>query len=322
MNKNTQYILILTFALIILTIVYYFLKKDLSEKLTEDILPTNFKFGIVNNCRGIPAFIKPLKMRQPAIDSKQQGHSGGLLIRDITNINHIWQHQSWLQSGYIGAFDRDNKGNIYIAPLPYLSLKKNPPEQQNQIYLIDNNSAQMSLLMKLPSKEIPNNKNPFGVMGLFYDCETHSMYVSSIAGSVPKQEKGVIYQLDLTSNQVVSKLEHIDAIGLGVFNTLKGKRLYFGSARKPHIYSVKLDKEGHFKGSERYEMSLSEIQGGDTTVAKKILFKKVANKYHMIIKETEFGFRLMAESNPNRKKYHFQYSISKDKWDFIQASLD
>ena len=321
MNKIIQ-LFILIALLLISGFVYYFLTKDSSQNTIGNSLPVNFKLGIVNNCRQIPAFIKALKMQQPAIDSKQQGHNGGLLIRDITNLNHVWQHQSWSQSGYIGAFDRDNKGNIYVAPSPYLSLQVNPPHLQNQLYLIDNNTAQMSLLMKLPSTKTPNNKNPFGAMGLFYDCDTNSLYVSSLAGSLPTQENGVIYQIDLASHKVISKLEHTDVIGIGVFNTMKGKRLFLGSARKPHIYSIPLDEKGRFIGTKRYEISLSEIKGGDTTVAKKILFKKVANKYQMIIKETEFGFRLMAESNPNRKKYHFQYSISKDKWIFKQISQD
>ena len=313
-------ILVLLLSLVGLTYFYFIINNK--QNKTPQTLPAHFKFGLVNNCRKVPSFVHSLNMQQPAIDSKQQGHNGGLLIRDIRNQNHIWQHKSWLQSGFIGAFDRDNKGNIYVAPLPYVSLLKNPPEKQNQIYLINNQSAQMSSYLKLPSELSPNSKNPFGTMGLFYDCDSHSLYVSSVAGSLPKQEKGVIYQIDLSSNKIISSLKNTDAIGIGVFNTLKSKRLYFGSARKPHIYSVKLDENGHFSGPKRYELSLSEIQGGDTTVAKKFIFKKIENKYQMTIKETEFGFRLMAENNLNRKKYHFQYSISADKWVFLQATPD
>jgi hypothetical protein len=311
----------LLLLLALLGLAYFYFTTNRQAKRPQ-ILPTNFKLGVVNNCRKVPNFVQSLNMQQPAIDSKQQGHNGGLLIRDIRNRNHAWQHKSWEQSGFIGAFDRDNKGNIYVAPLPYVSLLKNPPEKQNQIYLIDHKSAQMSLYLKLPSEFEPNSKNPFGSMGIFYDCETHSLYVSSVAGSLPKQEKGVIYQIDLNTNKIISSLKNTDAVGIGIFNTLKSKRLYFGSARKPYIYSIKLDQNGSFTGPKRYELSLSQIQGGDTTVAKKFVFKKVQNKYQMTIKETEFGFRLMAENNLNRKKYHFQYSISADKWKFLQATHD
>lgn len=313
-------ILLLLLGFAGLTYFYFVIYSNKSK--APQTLPANFKLGVINNCRKVPSFVHALNMQQPAIDSKQQGHEGGLLIRDIRNKNHTWKHKSWLQSGFIGAFDRDNKGNIYVTPLPYVSLLKNPPEKQNQIYLINNKSAQMSLYLKLPFELSPNNKNPFGVLGVFYDCETHSLYVSSVAGSLPKEEKGAIFQIDLNTNKIISTLKNTDAVGIGVFNTLKGKRLYYGSARKPYIYSVRLDENGNFDGPKRYELSLSEIQGGDTTVAKKFIFKKVQNKYQMIIKETEFGFRLMAENNLNRKKYHFQFSLSSDKWMFLQATPD
>ncbi|HHL32685.1 MAG TPA: hypothetical protein ENJ41_08865 [Oceanospirillales bacterium] len=320
-KKNIQIIVLVVVGLLT-TVAYFALQEKSHNTNAQSTLPAQFKLGLVNNCRQTAPFITQLHMQQPAIDSKQQGHQGGLLIRDLSNLKHSWQHSSWSLSGFIGGFDRDNKGNIYVTPLPYVSLQKNPPERQNQIYIIDHKTAQMSPFLELPSKYVPNSNNPFGSMALFYDCDTHSLYVSSVAGSLPKEENGIIYQIDLASKKVVSTLQHTDAIGLGVFNTLKGKKLYYGSARKPHLYSVLLDDKGHFIGQKQYQLSLSEIQGGDSTSVKKILFKKIGNKYHMLLKETEFGFRLLAESNPNRKKYDFVYGIADDKWTFLQASRD
>lgn len=317
MKKIIPLVLLVTIA-----IAVFFVWQSKQKKEQPPLkLPAQFSLGTVNNCRKIPQFISNLNMRQPAIDSKQQDHNGGLLIRDMSN-NKIWQDGSWTKSGYLAAFERDNKGNMYVAPLPYVSLTLNPPEKQNQIYKIDTQSAKMDLFLKMPSKEVPNNRNPFGTMGLFYDCDTHSLYVSSVAGSLPQTEKGVIYQIDLNTNQVVSQLNNVDAIGIGVFNTLKGKKLYFGSARKPHIYSIYLDEKGHFIGNKKYELSLSEIQGGNTTTAKKFIFKRKNNKFIMTIKETEFGFRLLAENNPNKKKYHFRYSIADDLWTFLLSEND
>ncbi|MCF6288345.1 MAG: hypothetical protein L3J53_03800 [Proteobacteria bacterium] len=320
MNKIIKIVtlLLLVCALIL---AYFYLSTQQNKRVKHATLPNNFNIGLVNKCRKVPTFIHKLKMRQPAIDSKQQGHSGGLLIRDMANQKHVWQHESWSQSGHIGAFDRDFVGNIFVTPMPYVSLKKNPPETQNQIYKIDAKTGQMSLFMQIDSDKTPNTRNPFGTMGLSFDCDTNSMYVSSLAGSEPLTEHGIIYQIDITNNKIISQLEQTDAIGVGVFNTLKGKRLYFGSARNPHIYSVLLDEQGKFSGSgkKRYEFSLAEIQGGNTTVAKKIQFNKNANKHQMIVKEIEFGFRLIAENNPNLKKYIFQYSPAQDKWVFVQA---
>ncbi len=316
--KTKLLILIIVAAAIGLFSYWYGQKK---EAVISHKLPPQFKLGLVNECRKIPRFITQLNMQQPAIDSKQQSHAGGILIRDVAT-NRTWQHPSWQQSGYLAGFDRDKKGNLYVAPLPYVSLTDNPPQKQNQIYKIDANSAQMELFLKMPSGEIPDNKNPFGTMGLFYDCDTNSLYVSSLAGSKPRAEKGVIYQIDLASKKVVSQLAQTDAIGIGVFNTLKGKKLYFGSARSPHVYSVLLDENGHFIGKKHYEFSLSTIQGGDSTVVKKMIFSKQKGKFVMTLKETEFGFRLLAENNLNRKKYHFHYSLAADKWTFFALNRE
>ena len=318
---KTKIIILIVLISSIAFAYYWFSLKQEKPKNESNHLPKQFNIGLVNSCRKVPAFIRQLNMQQPAIDSKGQGHAGGLLIRDIAT-RQTWQHPSWKQSGYLAAFDRDSLGNLYVAPLPYVSLQQNPPADQNQIYKIDAKTAQMSLFMKMPSVEIPNIKNPFGTMGLFYDCDTNSLYVSSVAGSTPHKEKGIIYQIDLATNKVVSQFKQTDTIGIGVFNTLKGKKLYYGSARAPHIYSINLDEKGHFISDEKYEFSLSTIQGGDTTVAKKIQFTNQKGQYVLTVKETEFGFRLLAENNLNRKKYHFSYSLADDKWSYVSSSKD
>ncbi len=316
---NSKLLKILSLLIVIAGIAiaaYFYASKADKKKEISNVSTLNYKFGVTNACRAVPKFIHSLKMKAPSLDSRQKDESMGLLIRDNANQHKIWQHKTWTESGYIGAFDRDNKGNIYVAPMPYVSLLKNPPEKQNQIYQIDAKTAKMSLFMKLPTQNPPNPKNPFGTMGLYYDCDTQSLYVSSLAGSLPMQERGVIYQIDVRTKKILSTLENVDAIGVGIFNTKKGKRLYYGSARNSHLYSVELDERGHFKGDKKYEVSLSQVKGGDTTVIKKVQFSQIKNKIIMTLKEVEFGFRLTAENNPNKKKYAFELDKVNSKWLF------
>ncbi len=262
-------------------------------------------------------------MRAPALDSRQQDGTVGLVIRDNAVKDKTWQHQSWNKmTGYIGTFDRDRQGDIYVFPLPYVSLTKNPPAKQNQLYVIDSKTAEISLFMKLPSEDAPNSKNPFGVMGLYYDCDTGSLYVSTLAGTKPMQEKGAIYQIDVKTKKILSKLEHTDAIGVGVFNTSNGKKLYFGSARDSGLYSIGLDGQGHFSGEKKFELSLSQIKGGDSTVIKKIILSKKKDKFTMSLKEIEFGFRLLAENRPFKKRYNFEWNKESSKWVFSGFSKE
>ncbi len=277
----------------------------------------NFPTGVVDTCRAYPAFMAKTGLgRQTAIDSRQRGFTG-LRLQDMQT-GKTWQHESWDDAGHVGAFERDRQGNIYIAPAPEVSLLENPPELQNRIYKIDSKTAEMQLFMKLPWASPPSSSNPFGVLGLAYDCNTDSLYVSSVAGSGMKQELGRIYQIDVQKKKIVSQLDSVDAIGVSVFNTKKDKRLYYGSARSSNIFSVGLDANGSFYKTEpRYEFSLATLQGGNSTIAKKIRIKEKAQGiYTMTVKEMEFGFRLPAENNPFTNKYIFKYE-SDDSWKFL-----
>ena len=306
----------LVISIIVFNIYFYTQNSESKEQQKTNVIANTFKHGLTGDCRAIPKFLAPLKMRSPSLDSRQQDGSMGLQIRDVSGKNKAWQHNSWKKSGYIGAFDRDRTGNIYISPMPYVSLQKNPPNQQNQIYIIDAKTAEMTLFMKLPSENLPSTRNPFGSMGVYYDCDTNSLYVATLAGSMPMQEKGAILQIDLNTKQIISKLDNVDAIGVGVFNTNKGKRLYYGSARGSNLFSVPLDGEGHFAGKQQYELSLSQIKGGDSTVIKKVSFNKKKGSFFMTLKDIEFGFRLLAENNPYKRKYHFKWDETEGNWNF------
>ena len=275
-----------------------------------------FPFGLVNGCRKLPKFIQTLKMRAPALDSRQDHGVMGLIIRDVSQKDKTWQHPSWLQSGFIGSFDRDEEGNIYVSPQPYISLLENPSELQNRLYKIDKDTAKMEFFMELPAHSLPNKKNPFGAMAMAFDCDTQSLYVSSLAGSEPRSANGAIYQIDLKTKKVISSFKNTDAMGLNVFNHKGRKTLYFGSARNPYLYSIELDSKGRFKNKKKYELSLTELEGGDTTVVKKITFLKSKNQYYMKLKEREFGFRLFAENKPFKKTYIFGLNPIKATWDF------
>lgn len=281
----------------------------------------NFPTGVVDSCRANPKFMAKTGLgRQTAIDSRQRGFMG-LRLQDMQS-GKTWQHETWDDAGHVGAFERDRQGNIYVAPTPEVSLTENPPELQNRIYKIDAQTAEMTLFMALPWASQPSPSNPFGVLGLAYDCNTDSLYASSVAGSSAKQEKGRIYQIDVKNKKIINQLDNMDAIGVGVFNGKKDKRLFYGEARSSNVFSIGLDAKGGFYGEPRYEFSLATLQGGNSTKAKKIRFKETAKPvYRMIVKEMEFGFRLPAENNPYNNQYLFQYQAD-DTWKFLGVKPD
>lgn len=281
----------------------------------------NFKPGIVTACQAMPAFISQTPIGQPvAIDTQQRGYTGLRLLNPQTQ--KAWQHPSWDDAGHVGAFTRDKDGNIYVAPTPEASLKDNPPELQNRIYKIDAQTGEMALWLELPAVAPPSPANPFGTMGLFYDCDTGSLYASSLAGSEPRQAHGRIYRIEVASKKIKAQIEATDALGVGVFNGVQGKRLYFGSARSSDVYSVGLDAKGNFTQDVRHEFALATLPDGNSTSVRKFEFAERQGQYVLQAKETEFGFRLLAENNPRKRVYQFRYDAGQERWRFLGAQAE
>ncbi|PIE00983.1 MAG: hypothetical protein CSA79_01400 [Thiothrix nivea] len=279
----------------------------------------HFKPGVVNRCRGYPGFLSRTGLgNRVGMDTRQRGYTG---LRVLQQGSHrSWQHPSWDDAGHVGGMDRDKQGNMYLVTAPEVSLLDNPPKLQNRIYQVNHRSAEMQLWLELPGK--PSLANPFGTMGIFYDCDTNSLYVSSVAESSPREVKGVIYQIDVATRQIVDQLKGVDAIGVGVFNGVQHKRLYFGSARSADVYSVALDVAGHFTTAVRREFSLAELPDGDTTRVRKFEFfppQGQGASYIMRLKELEFGFRLPAENNLRKRMYLFRFEAVTDRWAFIET---
>jgi hypothetical protein len=63
-----------------------------------------------------------------------------------------------------------------------------------------------------------------------------------------EEERGRIIGLDIKSKKINAELLNIDAIGLCVGGMTGEKRLYFGAARKPEVYSILLNASGEFEG--------------------------------------------------------------------------
>ncbi|MGV6810480.1 MAG: hypothetical protein ACWA5U_11470 [bacterium] len=276
----------------------------------DPLVAGQFPMGVTDQCRTLPTFIQQTGLgSHVAIDSRQEGFTG---LRLINAQGKTWQHPSWDDAGHVGAFERDQHGHIYVAPAPDVSLKDNPPELQNRLYRVNAQTGEMQLFMALPAEHLPSVSNPFAVMGMAFDCQTGSLYVSSIAGSSPTTIRGQILQINVADKTIRSTLNAVDAIGIGTFNDREQKRLYYGEARSSNIYSVPLTAQGQLMPQKRYEFSLATLKGGNTTSARKIRFQqKRADPnqplYWMIIKEMEFGFRLPAENNPFKQRYIFAY---------------
>lgn len=271
------------------------------------------------HCVRKPKFIQTAGMQQPvAIDTKQS-RLPGVVIRELKGAKRSFRHPTWSQSGHVASTIRDSNGNIYAVPFPSISLDINPLEKRNTVYKIDSITGEMTPFVHLPLIGEHSQQNPFGTMGVTLDCDTNSIYVSSVANSSPNEVNGVIYQVNIDTAQIESRLSGVDAMGVGIFDAGNGKRIYFGDARSSSIYSLPLLKNGDFSTQEqpRHELSLLEVKNGDSTQVRKIVFVKDKQYgYKLVATETEFSFRLLAESGRRFRDYEFLWNASTGRWIF------
>ncbi len=281
-------------------------------------LPPNI--GPPTGCIHRPAFVSQLNLGdQIYIGTNLKGYTGlTLSAQQPDGRVAVYQHPTWDDAGNLAAYVLDQAGNIYVAPAPFVSLDENLPEEQNNIYKIDTHTGVMSLFIKLPWAQPPNTTNPYGVMGLTYDCDAHSLYASSVAGSTYDEELGRIFQIDPATATVVSQLDGVDAFGLAAYRGAAGKRLYFGSARNSGIRSVALDETGALSAEQRLEFYLLQAPGGQDERAKRIQFPK---RDEMLVKGIEFNYTLRAASDFKEHDYTYRYDPANDAWEFVRMRL-
>lgn len=282
--------------------------------------PGEFAFGAVMHCRTVPAFAKALGYTESSV-LDTLGNTKGLVLYDPpasagAQPARVYRHPTWDMAGYLGPLTSDRSGNVYVAPAPRVSLYDNSPAKQNTLYKVDADTGAMAEFITLPAAAPPSPENPYGVLGLTYDCDTHSLYAASVAGSTRAQVLGRIYQVGLRTGTVGARFDRTDAFGLAVFNGASGKRLYFGSARSSEVRSVALASDGRFTGKARLAVSLVGWGASGDDKARRIIFDR---NNVMVVRGMEFEFNLIATSERKQTDYRLSYDPGTDGWKPLAA---
>ncbi len=276
----------------------------------------NFALGEVTSCKQIPPFAQAQGFGVNAVLDTQARRVRGMVMYDLNSEGQEasqpapYQHPSWAKAGYLSSPILDRDGAIYVGAVPWVSILYNPPAAANKLYRIDPRSAELSELLDLPSAAPANSTNPYGILALNYDCNTHSLYVSSVFGSTKQQQFGRIFRVDLASNQVSIVLDGVDSFGLGVYNGSSGKRLYYALARQPQIYSIALDQRGNPTGQPRQELDFSGQGYHGDERGRRISFGDAT----MQVRIVQFDYTLTAVTNPNETTLSYRYNPETDSW--------
>ncbi len=303
-KKFTKWLIWLAFCLIAsIGLTVYILKKSPNQTANQQI-------GAVTACQQVPPFVRALGFGNKAAFSTSDRKIKGLIL---TEGERKHQHPSWKLAGTLAPITRDGKGNTFVAPAPWIDVLENKPDEQNKVYRVDGQTQEMKQFADLPKALETTSQNPFGVLGLTFDCDTNSLYVSSVSGSTRSEIAGRIFQLS-ADGKVLSQLEKTDAVGLAVFNSAKGKRLYFGQARSSEIWSIAIAADGKFSGETRKEISLENLGPRGDDKARRLNF----SPNEMVVFGIEFNFNLIAPTEKPETVYRFRYDSAKDAWIYIE----
>ncbi len=292
--------------LVVGALLFYFYKNSGAKR-------TNRPIGAVVGCQQTPAFVRGLGFGNGVALSTSDRFLQGLILVEG---ERKYQHPSWKSAGSLAPLQRDAAGNVYAAPAPWIDTLENKPDEQNKVYKVDANTQEMKPFVELPKLKNPTAENPFGVLGLTFDCDTNSLYAATVFGSTRKETNGGLYQIDVKTGKIVSQKQGIDAIGLGVFNSAKGKRLYYGLARNSEIWSVDLNDDGSFANDSRREFSFADAGTRGDDKARRINFTQSAGNFEMLVFGIEFGFNLIAPTEKQETVYRYRYDLAKDVWNY------
>ena len=237
---NLKKYLPIVIAIFIVSIgALWVISKKNSKKIKEEKI---FDIGTFNRIRGCgrhPNFLAKLRVPQPiAIDLSQQRYKGLAFLygRGLHQAVHL---KTWEAFDYFSTYALDPRGNIYLSPMPFVSIKPKTFEFQKNIYFLDTNSGNLSVWLSLDEvKATPNN--PFGVIALVYDCDDNTLWVSAIDESSYSKSRGVIYHIDTTSKKILQRIKGVDALSLALLKSSKGKFLLMGDARKSQLLAMKI----------------------------------------------------------------------------------
>ena len=300
-------------SLIVIFIIGYIVISKKNEVLinqSQDKEQVNHigTFNIQKTCARPPQFLQKLKIPQPVIiDLSQKRFKGIALLygKDFQQVLHLKQ---WEQYEHFSTYCVDKKGNVYLVPTPFISIRPTTFNLQKNIYKLDTKSGKISIFMHLDDV-YPSANNPYGINAITYDCDDETLWVAAIDESNYQRQKGVIYHINLDTKEILQKVEGFDVLSMTILRSKKGKYLLVGSARDNGLYAFSI-QNGMLS---HVPQKLLELPSANEHIRK----IKIKNKNSIELQSIPFSYTLIAQTaKDDRTHYNVSWNLLSQSWVF------
>lgn len=276
------------------------------------LLKANHNIGVfdkVDICAKSPIFLERRNIQQPVIVDLTQIKYKGIAMHYGHDFSQTLHHKKWEKYDYFSTEAIDNKGNIYLAPTPFVSINSNTFGLQKNLYRMDTITSDIEIFKSFDDVS-PTSENPYGINAVVFDCDDSSLWVGAIDESTYSKENGVIYHIDTKSKKILERIENIDAFSLYLVKTDKGKYLLVGSAKRNILYAYSIDSN-HRISSERKQILELPV------ATERIRNIVVSQKNTLLIEAMPFTYSMIAESDKHRRThYRSTWDDKKNIWFF------
>ena len=310
-----KYLPIVLVSVLLVLLGYVAISKK-SIKNTENTLDATIdigEFAKPRSCARVPQFLRKMGATSPIIDLSQERYKGIAFILGKER-NKVLHPKIWERFENFSTYALDESGNIYLAPMPYISIKPSTFNLQKNLYKLDSKTGKIAIWKHFDDVK-PDGTNPFGIISLDYDCDDQTLWVSAIDETDYRNQRGVIYHIDVKSQQIMQKIEGFDALTLRLLHTTKGKYLLAGSAKESKLYAFEI-KDGKLLENPIPLFTLVNTQA----FIRKI---KIKGKNRLAIETIPFSYTLIAQTaKRNRNPYTVQWNPEKKSWKLTKKGYE
>ena len=263
------------------------------------------------SCYQLPKFLFNEHISQPIMIDLSQQNSVGIGFFYGKGLTHYLHKKVWERYAHYSTYALDETGNLYLTPMPFISIKPTTFNLQKNLYLLDSMSGKLSIFMHLDDVH-PSQSNPYGIISMTYDCDDHTLWVSAIDETDYTTQRGVIYHIDPKTKKFLQHIEGFDALTLRIVHTNKGKFLLTGSANENALYAFSIKQEKLSAKPEKL-LVLPNFQ-------ERIRKIKILGKNRLELQTIPFSYSLISQSSKEyRTMYHAEKKEGTSEWKLLKV---